>query len=264
MSDRLHNALKSEVVETKTIQNFQLALAKLQWGKNDYGFSVHIQSNTWISSGIQGSELLQHLGFGHSTCSFLNGECWVKSVSEDFRLSEFANTFESAFNGIRDAEKKLNLCGLRLRNERSSGVNYYGRGSGSYYGDGHTATSTPQKMKEGADDHFDFVLTFQETPNEKGWTVHRHPKEEGITPDFAAASRFLDIKRMEECPQFDFNECFWSFISYNGDQWGDGNANAAHSYFEAHPKNFTEAVQQLVSSQSVLKPYGLNLLEDHR
>src|SRR3989344_633506 len=254
MNDQLHNALKSEAIETKSIPNFQLALARLQWGKTEIGYSLHVGTNTWISSGMQSSAFLQHLGFEHGVCQFLHGECWAKSVPEGFDLAAFASALEGAFNGMREVEKKLNSCGIPLIKERSRRTSYYGGGSDSYYGDGHTAAGTPKKMKEGSDDHFDFVFTFQETPEGKGWTVHRHSKGEKMNPDFLAALKFLEMERMGECPQFDFEECHWSFIPLRGEGF-DGNANYAHGTFEAHPKNFTEAVHQLASINAMLKPY---------
>lgn len=258
----LHNALKSEVVETKSVPNFQLALAKLQWGKTDFGYSVHINSNTWISSGIQGKELLEHLGLEHCACSFLQGECWAKSVPEGFDLSAFASTLNGAFNGMREAEKKLEACGLRLV-ERESRRGYYGRGS-DYYGDGHTSAGTPNKMKESNDDHFDFVFTFQDSEGGKGWTTHRHPKSQEITPDFIQALNFLGLQKMAECPQFDFEECYWSFIPYTGRDFDDGNTNWAHGSFDKHTTNFSETVHQLASVNAMLEPHGLSIFDSQR
>lgn len=260
MTDRLHNALKSEVLGTTSVPNFQLALVKLQWGKEDIGYSLHISTNTWISSGIQGKTYLQHLGLSHCACSFLQGECWAKAVSENFDLSAFASTLDSTFNGLREVEKKLEACGLRLVDDHS-GRSLFGRGH--YGGDGHTSTGTPNKMKESSDEHFDFVFTFQEDSYDKGWTTHRHPKGE-MTAEFKGALAFLGIHHIPECPQFDFEKCWWSFTPYTGDDFRDGNANWAHAAFGAHEANFTAAVHQLVSINEALKAYGLALFEPYR
>lgn len=257
--DRLHNALKSEVLDTKSVPNFQLALAKLQWGKTDFGFSVHINSNTWISSGLQGKEFLHHLGLEHSPCSFLQGECWATEVPEGFDLASFASVLDGAFSGAREAEKKLETCGLRLVEDRSGG-GYFG-GRASYHGDGHTSNGTPNKMKESSDGNFDFVFTFQDTPGGKGWTTHRHPKTE-LSPALARALEFIGLHKMEECPQFDFEGCYWSFIPYSGDDFRDGNTDWAHRSFDAHAANFTAAIHQLSSVNEMLKPYGLSFFED--
>lgn len=252
MTDQLHNALKSEVLEKKNVPNFELALVKLQWGKTDFGFSLHVNSNTWISSGIQGQTFLGHLGLTHSACSFLQGECWAVNVPEGFDLAAFATTLDGAFNNIREAEKKLQACGIRLVKDRSDR---------EYYGDGHTSSSTPNKMKQGTDDNFDFVFTFQESDSGKGWTTHRHPKSGEITPDFAQALEFLSLTELAECPQFDFEKCYWSFISYTGDDFRDGNTSWAHQSFEAHPTNFTPAIHQLASVNEMLKPYGFSIFQ---
>lgn len=254
MHNSLHTALKSEVLGTQNIPNFQLALVKLQRGKTDFEYSLHINSNTWISSGIQGAQMLQHLGLEHSACSFLQGECWAMSVPEKFDLSAFASALSSTYNGMREAEKKIEACGLRLVDDGRR--NHYDRGSG---GDGHTSAETPNKMKESSDESFDFVFTFQETSDGKGWTTHRHPKNKEMIPSFVQALNFLNLQKMPECPQFDFEECYWSFIPYTGCDFDEGNTNWAHHSFDAHATNFTEGVHQLASVNDLLKPHGLNI-----
>jgi hypothetical protein len=249
MSDRLHNSLKSETLEKTNTGNFQFALAKLQWSKTDIGFSVHVNSNTWISSGLQGGVFLDNLGLAHSECPFLQGECRAMSVSENFNLSSFAAVLEGAFSGVREAEKKLEACGIRIVDDRAG-----------YYGDGHTSNGIPNKMKEGSDEHFDFAFTFQEMPDGKGWTTHRHPKTEKMMPDLVQALSFLNLKKMSECPQFGFEECYWSFIPLRGDGFMDGNTEWAHRAFEAHVANFTAAVSQLASINDSLRSYKLSFL----
>jgi hypothetical protein len=179
------------------------------------------------------------------------------SVPEGFDLSSFASTLDGAFNGMREAEKKIQACGLRLVDD-GSGRGYHVRGSGD---DGHTSASMPNKMKESSDENFDFIFTFQETRDGKGWTIHRHPKSAEMTADFALALDFLNLKKMDECPQFDFDECYWSFIPYTGDSFADGNTSWAHHSFDAHSTNFTAAVHQLASVNEMLKPYGFSILE---
>jgi hypothetical protein len=155
-----HQSLKSEILGKKTSGTTDFILAKLQWGKDDIAFSLHVSPRSFnLSGGYQATDFLSHLGFERSGCPFVDSRnCYVRWVDENFDLESFPVFFDQALRNLLEAQGDLEKCGFFF--EKPEGVGFFlGRQSADrrydfeMSGDGHTAMSV-KKMKESEDDFF--------------------------------------------------------------------------------------------------------------
>lgn len=260
MTEDLHRALKTEIVARQSVGNAHFMLVKLQHGKDNFTYSLHAESSTLFTSGPKETDFFVWLGFEYGPCNFVSGQrCFVKAISSSFDLGSFCATFASAFADIAAAQNHLGACGYDLP---SAERQHRRRSRQGYYGDGHHALDNPNKMKNTSDDMFEYVFTFQTTPEGKGWTIHCRPKV-SVSEELRHALAVIDVKEFSECPQFDFEPCFWSFINYTGggyDRFSDGNADEAHRYFDAHAPQFSQGIQGLMNANAKMKEFGMGFL----
>jgi len=81
----LHFALKSEVIGQAQGGGTTFVSVRRQHGRNDFSLVLHVWPVEFTLSGLQRPTVLQHLGFGLSTCSFTgSGECYAREVTGDF------------------------------------------------------------------------------------------------------------------------------------------------------------------------------------
>src|SRR5216684_2514921 len=120
-----HQALKSEVLSQARSSGANLILAKLQWGKDDIGYSLHMAPNSFsLSGGYQVTDFLSHLGFQRSGCSFIDSrECYVRWVDANFDVNVFASLFDQAFRNLSEAQKDLERCGFFF--DQPEGLGYF-------------------------------------------------------------------------------------------------------------------------------------------
>lgn len=265
-----HRALKNEIISKEQSQNASFVIVKLQWGKDDIAFSLHIQPRSWSTAGIQITDFLSHLGFQRNQCSFADGrECYWRWVDEGFDLKNFMSSFGSSFEKLLQAQKDLEKCGFFFDQPEGWGY-YYGRhSSGRSYrsdiemdGDGHTAAES-KVMKNSEDDNFRFIFTWIENDeNDKGWVIHYLPKHPPLSSEIQSVFKFLGIKDFSQCPHFDFEPCNWKSIKFisRGDDFFDGNANTAHGWFDAHASNFSPGIQKLLSANADVEKAGFSFL----
>jgi len=267
MNQDLHQALKSEVISKKSVGGVNFILTKLQYSKDNFGYSLHAEPNTFtFSGGPQTSDFLAWLGFERSVCGFIpRGECYVCAVVQNFSLDEFCSTFEKIVSLLASTYNDLSSCGYILPTDEGS--SYFlgrsssrmsSRGYSSYYGNGHSAIQNPKKMKEAEDGSFKYVFSFQTTPEGKGWTIHIHLKNI-ISEELSSALSFIGIKKFSECPQFEFEPCFWSFIPFQGSDREDRNVSMAHNQFNAHEQHFAKGINALMEANSLAKNIGMNI-----
>ena len=115
-------------------------------------------------------------------------------------------------------------------------------------------------MKATQDEHFDFVFTWISGGADKGWVTHYRGRHMPLPPSFDAALKFLgDFQWFKECPEFDFEGCWWRFTAYRENGF-DGNAEYAHRYFDAHAQNFSSGIRLLIEADALLAPHGLSFL----
>lgn len=269
MNDRdPHQALKSEIIEKGSSGRAAFALARLQWSKNDIGFSLHVSPNSFSTAGLQVPDFLSYLGFKRSGCAFLERrECYVRWVSSDLKLTGFPQIFDQAFANTVEAQNDLEKCGFFF--EQPEGWGYFfgkqsrGRSQRDYQlsGNGHTAASR-KPLKESEDEVFRFKFIWIETDDRKGWVVHVRPKHPPLSSEIRSVFEFLGLNSFTECPEYDFESCDWHSIAYKSgrDHFFDGNANVAHAWFDAHAKHFSVGIEKLLAANALIEKAGLTFL----
>ena len=169
---------------------------------------------------------------------------------QDFDLVNFGRAFENAYDLARSGLRELANCG------------FYFRGSSpSARGDGHLSPKS-DRMKEAEDEFFRYAFTWIEGGRDKGWTTHYRPAHPPISPELEAVLRFLSLSKLDECPEFEFEECYWRHTPYEGDSDSpfDSGADFAHSSFDAHAKHFAPAIKSLVGADAELRSVGMGFL----
>jgi hypothetical protein len=264
----LHNALKTEEIGRADGGGVELVLMRLRHGKDSVTYSLHARPSTYSMSGFQMTDVLAVLGFERERCAFVVGnECYARAAAADFDITAFAKALPRAHDALHQAERHLDACGLPLNRRealgfffgRSSQPRVYDRTQGG--GDGHTAPKS-DRMKEAADAAFRYAFTWIDGGNHKGWTTHYHPQHPPFSPEVEAALRYLGLAQFTECPEFDFEPCFWRFTAYStrGNDMFDGNADLAHGWFDAHAQHFAPGIEQLLAAQVAVEPFGMQIL----
>ncbi len=272
MQRDLHKSLKSEKIKTTraTTSGVNFFLVKLQWGKDDSALSLHADPNSvYLSGGYQSADFLAAIGFKRSICSFTQGgQCYSVEVLNNFDLDEFTTIFDKSFSEVLDAQRHLQACGYNL--EGSEGTSYYLGHSNrhisrrqSYVGDGHTSSVSPEVLKSSEDDAFYFKFTFvNNSGSGKGWTIHYRPKHLPLSSDIRSVFNFIGIDTFSECPEFNFEECFWKGIPYQSysDRAFDSNANESHAAFDGHQQNFSLGIKALLQANAGIENFGMVFL----
>jgi hypothetical protein len=264
-----HQALKTEVVSKVNRDYLEVALVRLQWSKDDVGYSLHVNPTSFSSAGFQRTDLLSYLGFKTSNCAFTGGQkCYVNWVDGNFDVEAFLGAFPSAYKLVEQAERGLSACGFRLP-QPEGWSHFFGRsprdrefrGPVQLSGDSHTAMKT-ERMKQSEDEAFEYHFTWIETGNEKGWVTHYRPKHPPLSAEMISIFTLLALKQFEECPEFDFEPCYYKSLAFQARPGGfhDSNADYAHRSFDAHAGNFTPAIKSLLDANAEIERGGLNFL----
>jgi hypothetical protein len=79
-----HTALRSEVLGKINSGYVEIVLAKLQSGKDDVAFILHVNPSAFTSGRLQTTDWLRFLGFKENAqCQFANArQCFSKEVPE--------------------------------------------------------------------------------------------------------------------------------------------------------------------------------------
>jgi hypothetical protein len=75
-------------------------------------------------------------------------------------------------------------------------------------------------MKQTEDDTFLFRFSFIETDSEKGFVTHYRPKHPPLSSELRSVFRYLGLREFQDCPEFDFEPCFYRTRSF--ESRGDG------------------------------------------
>lgn len=262
-----HQALKTTEVANAKTSGVDFKLIELRKSKTISILTLHARPFSFSTSGLQATDFLAYCGFERDRCVFFNGECYVREVSDDFQLEHFTRDFEKAKASFSRADSHLQACGLYLGYPEGYGY-FNNRGSKNQArrvslggGDGHTSGQVEQ-MKNLEDESFLYSFTWIKSSSDKGWTTHYHPKSLEVLNRFSPALQFIGLNRFAECPEFDFEPCFWRFLPCVASRGGfhDNNAHEAHGYFDATPKNFSEGLSCLSEADALLRTYGIRLL----
>jgi hypothetical protein len=264
-----HSALKSEVVSKTDAGRLEVVLAKLQWGKDDKGYSLHVNPTSYSTAGLQTTDFLGYLGFQRSDrCSFTSFQrCYCKWVDVDFKVEEFAAAFNGGYVHLSQAQNALEACGFMLPQPEGWGF-YNGKPSGRSYrgpeqasGDGHTAMKV-ESMKSTEDSRFQFRLTFVDTGREKAFVTHYRPKHLPVSSEVSGVFKYLGLQEFHNCPEFDFEPCFFRTLRFmpRGDDFRGGNVEYAHGSFDAHATRFSSGIESLLSANAAVEAVGMSFL----
>jgi len=264
-----HSALKSEVIAKANRAGLEAVVARLQWGKDDVGYSLHVNPSSFTSAGIQKTDLLAYLSFERSDkCGFTSFQrCYVKWVADGFSPDGFLTAFDSAFAHLERAERGLSACGFSLPQPEGWGFHFgksggdSNRGPAALSGDGHTARQT-RSMKQTEDDMFLFRFTFIETDHQKGFVTHYRPKHPPLSSELRSVFHYLGLGEFRDCPEFEFEPCFYRTMRFEsrGDGMFDSNTEYAHRGFDAHAGQFSTAIQELLAANEEIEAVGMTFL----
>jgi hypothetical protein len=264
-----HTALKSEVVRRANVGHLEVALARLQWGKDEIGYSLHVNPSSFTSAGLQTTDFLGYLGFQRSDrCSFTGFQrCYCTWVSEGFSVEEFAAAFNGGYTHLGKAQSALEACGFSLPQPEGWGF-FYGqqrdrahRGPEEIPGNGHTAVKV-DRMKSTEDDRFQFRFTFIDTGRDKAFVTHYRPKHLPVSSEVRGVFGYLGLTEFLDCPEFDFDPCFFRtvrFVPRENDMWGE-NVDWAHRRFDAHASQFSPGVESLLAANAAVETVGMSFL----
>ncbi len=264
----LHSALKTTVIQEVNEGGIRYKAVHLQYGKDDSVDSLHASPSSYTLAGLQTTDLLSFLGFKRNACAFHAGECFVREVPAGFNVAEYAKSVKIAYNLILESSRHLENCGIFINQPEGSGFFYHkpplNRHYRSYhsFGNGHVAP-TSKRMKIGEDEFFSYVLTWIEGAQDKGWTIHYRAKHMPLSPEFSAVLIFLGgFSVFKECPEYEFESCWWRFIPFQEDtrdKW-IGSAEITHKYFDSHVEHISPGFRQLLAAHAELQKHGISFL----
>lgn len=82
-----------------------------------------------------------------------------------------------------------------------------------------------------------------------------------------AALEFLEgFNSFFQCPEFDFEQCYWRFIAFEErpGTFERSNADFAHKSFDAHATRFAPGLKKLLEAHADVLPYGMSVLPSTR
>lgn len=264
----LHSALKTTVVAEVTEAGIHYKQVRLQHGKDDFLETLHARPSSYSTAGIQATDFLHFVGFSRSVCSFHLDECYCRTLSPGQDVTGLAKAVGTAFEKFKGGARALENCGLFIDQPEGWGFFHGKAGSGRTfhvarpYGDGHVAPKS-ERMKESQDTFFRFVFTWIDGSGDKGWTTHYRAKHMPLSPEFQAALDFIGgFSWFQECPEFDFEGCWWRFTPFRADEQDVFNRNTeyAHTYFDSHATHFSQGLAQLLGAHAELEPHGISFL----
>lgn len=266
-----HSALKTEEIASVDASGTQLKLVKLVQGRERSTLTLHANPTSFSTYGLQTTDVLSILGFQRSACPFMvGGQCYAKDVADDFNINEFARVFPIASKALIEAERLLLDCGLTIGTDEGWGY-FFGKPSSrrtrdrSTYGDGHTSPKT-DFHKNKTDKLFNYVFTFIQGGRDKGWVTHIWPVNRPLSPEHQVIFKMLGLKNFSECPQREFEPCWWFFTPFEkrGDSFFDSNTEYAHRAFDKLETNFSPAVEKIVLAHKAFIPFDMPILRGSR
>jgi hypothetical protein len=259
----LHSALKTKVIQEASESGLHLKHVRLQHGKDDFLDTLHIRPTSWSSDGLQSTDLLSFLGFKRSPCAFHVGECYVSQIPSSLDVPAFAKSCVVALGHLETGARHLKNCGLGVPQPKGVGFFYrkpsLGHQSSVGYtsGNGHVAPKV-ERVKESEDEHFRYILTCIEGAGAKGWSTHYRAKHMPLSPEFTSALSFIgEFSTFDECPEFDFEMCWWRFVEFK--QLGR-TAEYVYRCFDAHADNFSPGLKSLLAAHVELQRHGFSFL----
>jgi hypothetical protein len=79
-----------------------------------------------------------------------------------------------------------------------------------------------------------------------------------LAPEFEAALKFLrGFSVFDQCPEFDFESCWWRFTRFEG----DASRAYKHRCFDEHAQHFSPGLHRLLGAHAELADHGMSFLE---
>jgi TIR domain len=266
----LHSALKTSVLAEASGAGIIFKHVRLQHGRDAFTDTLHAHPSASTTSGIQTTDFLHFLGFRRSPCAFHRSECYCRIVEKDTDVASLTRAVGVAFGQFGKAADELESCGVRIEQPEGWGF-FRGKPSGTrdcnlihVRGDGHRSPKC-QKMKESEDEYFKFVFTWIDGAEDKGWTTHYRSRHMPLSPELLAAFSFLrGFSWLAECPEFNFDGCWWRFTPFKGENDSDDAFNRsteyAHRAFDAHRMHFSRGLELLLEAHAGIERHGLSFL----
>lgn len=272
MSD-LHSALRTSVEARASKNGFEILKACLLHGKDKFEYTLHARPTMFSTAGMQRTDFLRVLGFTRQGCAFHSSEAYCGPANADTDVAAVTDAVVDAFAKFEAAERHLDACGLGLAHPEGWGY-FYGkpsdvshqRGHAQCRGNGHVAPKS-EHMKQAEDEHFYYALSWIDGAGDKGWTTHYRPKHMPMSQEFAGALEFIGgFNVFGECPEFDFESCWWRFMEFSNEVGGPfgSNADFAHRCFDAHVTNFGPGIRNLLQAHAIVDAVGFRLLPPPR
>lgn len=189
---------------------------------------------------------------------------------DGFEPGRFIPDFASANEDLKSALRALEACGISVPRPEGFGY-FFGRQSGGYAtdltggydGDGHTTLQT-NELKSSEDDSFSFKLTYIRDSARSGWVTHYAPKHRPLSDELRSIFKFLKLHEFDQCPEFDFDQCHWSFVVADDDDLREGfigsRTGLAHAQFDADAHNFSAGIEKLLAANTSMSPHGMTFL----
>jgi hypothetical protein len=117
-------------------------------------------------------------------------------------------------------------------------------------------------MKRTEDDKFLFQFNFNETDREAGFVTHYRPQHPPLSAEMVGVFSYLGLKRFDECPDFDFEQCYYHTLLYqqHGEAPWESNTGHAHRMFDAHAGRFSAAIRCLLTANAEVEKVGMPFL----
>ena len=234
---------------------------------------------------VQLEYFLKSLGFEFhpQMCSYLakvdwpqqSYPCHTRRVPENFNVSLFINSFNSAYLKLIEAQEEFSQCGISFDSPREeASFSFFIVGSTRQKhrplisGDGHTGV--PNLNKELEDDRFLYKLTSLENNSEKSWTIHYSPKQSPLSSELRGIFKFLGIQEYKQCPVYNDKPCYWRSIPFEdrtkpsviirGRMVPDDNTREVEMWFDSHTQHFSSGIQKLITANVEMKKSGIEFL----
>lgn len=254
----IHAGLAVENLASHAGGNVTFTLTRVTHGRGQFAYGLHASTNYYsFGTGIAPMGFVGKLGFRQYTCPLAAGrDAYCLPVDENMDVAEFAEAFGSAFDALREASSELERCGFFLE-DREFPAKAWARGSG----DGHTGFGR-KPMQQSSDEHFEFVFSWLEQHGTGGWTTHYRANEQPLSDEMESVLSFLGLKTYEQCIEFDFEPCRWRHVrrETRGHDIFDANNNTVHGWFNAHAEHFSAGIEQLLTAQELVQPFGMGFL----
>src|SRR5262249_54511247 len=87
-----------------------------------------------------------------------------------------------------------------------------------------------------------------------------------LTPKIEAGLAFLALNTFPNCPEFDFEPCWWRLTpaEQSGDSSLTSNASFVHRHFDAHATHFSRGIEHVLAAERAVEPFGMLFLPRSR